>query len=145
MSGFKERKGFTLVDLIVVIAIVTILASISIIGYTRFIENSKMSNDNQLATQMTNLIKYDSIGQASVPFHAHDVRTIITENGGDDIGLTPQSRNTAFVEFADDRLFVLSESMTSRTMSISRFIPQRSFFSPTKSLTVPMRQACFLS
>ncbi len=36
----NTRKGFTLVELLVVIAILAILATVSVVGYTAFIENA---------------------------------------------------------------------------------------------------------
>lgn len=39
-----KTKGFTLVELLVVIAILAILATVSVVGYTSFIDNAKDSN-----------------------------------------------------------------------------------------------------
>lgn len=46
----NKKKGFTLVELLVVIAILAILATVSILGYTSFTAKAKQSNsDNELA------------------------------------------------------------------------------------------------
>lgn len=42
------KKGFTLVELIVVIAIIAILSTVAIIGFTRTVDKAKVSNDTQL-------------------------------------------------------------------------------------------------
>lgn len=39
-----KTKGFTLVELLVVIAILAILATVSVVGYTSFIDSAKDSN-----------------------------------------------------------------------------------------------------
>ena len=48
----KTRKGFTLVELLVVIAIVAILATVAIIGYTSFTKKAEISADQQAVVQM---------------------------------------------------------------------------------------------
>lgn len=40
----KTKKGFTLVELMVVIAILAILATVSVVGYTSFIKKAEQSN-----------------------------------------------------------------------------------------------------
>ncbi len=102
------RKGFTLVELIVVIAIIAILSSVSIVGFTRYIENARLSNDNQAARQMTQLIQYDLVGSPDVSLDAHDVRTIITENSGDGFDFTPQSRDVLFLYVDEDKEVIVA-------------------------------------
>lgn len=46
------KKGFTLVELLVVIAILAILSTIGVVGYTAFIEKSRVSNDKNLVAQL---------------------------------------------------------------------------------------------
>ena len=48
----NKRKGFTLVELLVVIAILAILATVSIVGYTAFIAKANQSNANTVADQV---------------------------------------------------------------------------------------------
>lgn len=49
----QQKKAFTLVELLVVIAILAILASVAVVGYTAFIKNAAVSNDENVATQLT--------------------------------------------------------------------------------------------
>jgi prepilin-type N-terminal cleavage/methylation domain-containing protein len=95
-KGTPRNKGFTLVELIVVIAIIAILASVSIIGFMRYIENARLSNDNQLAQQMTDFIDYHLLAEGEQDLDAHDVRTIIETGNGGAFDFTPQSKDAGF-------------------------------------------------
>ncbi len=46
----KNNKGFTLVELIIVVAVIVILATVLAPQYTRYVERSRQSNDLQIAT-----------------------------------------------------------------------------------------------
>ena len=68
-----KKKGFTLVEVLVIIAILSILSTITIIGYTNFIHKAAISNDTSLANQVNKLLQgycitekmtsYDSISE----------------------------------------------------------------------------------
>ena len=68
----NKMKGFTLVELLVVIAILAILATVSVVGYTSYIEGARISNDENIAAQLNRflaVIEADSnsqIGRAHV-------------------------------------------------------------------------------
>ncbi len=51
-----KRKGFTLVELLVVIAILAILATVSVVGYTSFIEGTAVQVDEDLANQLNHFL-----------------------------------------------------------------------------------------
>ncbi len=53
-----KKRGFTLVELLVVIAILAILATVSVVGYTSFIERANVSNDQTLASQLNSMLTY---------------------------------------------------------------------------------------
>ena len=51
-----KTKGFTLVELLVVIAILAILATVSVVGYTSFIDRAEVSNAETEAHQIESTI-----------------------------------------------------------------------------------------
>lgn len=56
----RTRKGFTLVELLVVIAILAILATVSVVGYTSFINRA---NDSVAQQELTQIRDYYIAGQ----------------------------------------------------------------------------------
>lgn len=53
----NTKKGFTLVELLVVIAILAILATVSVVGYTSFITRAEQSNAQTEAHQVQTVIE----------------------------------------------------------------------------------------
>ena len=56
-----KTKGFTLVELLVVIAILAILATVSVVGYTSFINDANESIALQEMTQLRDALKAEDI------------------------------------------------------------------------------------
>ena len=56
------KKGFTLVELLVVIAILAILATVSVVGYTSFITRAEVSNAQTEAHQIATIIESSVVG-----------------------------------------------------------------------------------
>lgn len=57
----KTRKGFTLVELLVVVAILAILASVSVVSMMGFMEKAHRSNDEQLVSNINSVLFADEI------------------------------------------------------------------------------------
>ena len=56
-----KTKGFTLVELLVVIAILAILATVSVVGYTSFMTNARNSNAQTELHQVETYIEADML------------------------------------------------------------------------------------
>lgn len=61
MKRLKEQKGFTLVELLVVIAILAVLATVSVVGYTSFITKANNSNALTECKQAEDIVLSDLI------------------------------------------------------------------------------------
>lgn len=94
----NKNKGFTLVELLVVIAILAILATVSVVGYTSFIKSAYISNDENIAAQLNQFmaaLKADSnseyYGQKITEDNIYEVTQQILNDGGLEGKLVPQS------------------------------------------------------
>lgn len=58
----KSHKGFTLVELLVTIAILSILATVSVVGFTSLIEKSAVSTDGHYVASLNNLLNIYKVG-----------------------------------------------------------------------------------
>lgn len=74
-----NKKGFTLVELLVVIAILAILATVAVVGYTSFTKKAEISADQQAVVQMNKILEAE--GVESKPATKADVIRVLIENG----------------------------------------------------------------
>jgi prepilin-type N-terminal cleavage/methylation domain-containing protein len=94
----KLKKGFTLVELIVVIAIIAILSTVAIIGFTRVVDKANVSNDTQLVRNLNERMQlYEAENGYKKPTTAHEA-FVLTEDFGFIIEkLTPTSSGNDIV------------------------------------------------
>ena len=89
----KERKlnnkGFSLVELIIVIAIMVILVVVIAPQYTRFVNTSRVSSDVQTAQTMATAIDA-AIAEGQSPFNGNNI--VWTNVPGGNVTATPASR-----------------------------------------------------
>ena len=91
-----NKKGFTLTEMIVVIAIIGILAAVLIPSVIVYVNKARLSNDQQLAASMTDEIErycYEyNVDQSKLL--GTDIKTILTFK---DFDLEPASKNWTYV------------------------------------------------
>ena len=98
----NKMKGFTLVELLVVIAILAILATVSVVGYTSYIESTTITVDNDLANQLNHLLEAykvnfrEDIDESNIK----EVTSAILSEGGLD-SLVPKSLNSGYHFYYD--------------------------------------------
>ena len=97
-----NKKGFTLTEMIVVIAIIGILAGVLIPTITGYIKKAKLSNDQQLAASMTDEIERYCIeyNVSQKDLLGTDIKTILTFK---DYNLEPSRKDWTYVYNADKK------------------------------------------
>ena len=88
----KQQKGFTVVELVIVIAVVAILAAVLIPTFSKIITNANISADSQLARNMNAIIAAERA--AGIPTRAEDVVELLEANG-----ISKFKPKTAFYHF----------------------------------------------
>ena len=97
----QNKKGFTLVELLVVIAILAILATVSVVGYSQFTEKAKKSNDETELHQIALIVEAQLIdGEEIVKLSDSDTITIKY----DSTGVTATCSNTTHTTLGDGEL-----------------------------------------
>lgn len=76
----KQNKGFTLVELLVVISIVAVLSTVSVVGYMAFRDKANKSKDDSLVTQMNTALQADE-ALSGKPKHPTAALEVLAENG----------------------------------------------------------------
>ena len=76
----NNRKGFTIVELVIVIAVIAVLAAVAIPTFSAIVKRANISADTQIVRNM-NVILTAECADKSVPINASGVRTLLNQNG----------------------------------------------------------------
>ena len=104
----QTKKGFTLVELLVVIAILAVLATVSIVGYLSFINKANISVDEHAVTQFNIVLEGEEI-LGNVPESIQDIKTILATHGYNQ-QLIPITAGHRFYWHKADNVIVLVDS-----------------------------------
>ena len=105
----NKKKGFTLVELLVVIAIIAILATVSVVGYTAFIGKANDSNAKTEAKQVE-----QAINATLMTDEEYVIATVVTPAV---TGENPVDESSAkYVVKADGKVYVYVDDAETATL-----------------------------
>ncbi len=107
----NKKKGFTIVELVIVIAVIAILAAVLIPTFADLIEKANVSSDTVLVKNLNTALQTQSALNGE-PQSIDDVLDYIGENGYNVDKLTPTSTNNHIVFDAENNRFALIEKET---------------------------------
>lgn len=94
----NASKGFTLIELVVVIAIIAVLAAVIVPAVGAMMDRSRLSNDNQTATRMTQAMAWVATeeGLDLEKQTPHDIRNMLRRFDDETFSLVTTSENSAY-------------------------------------------------
>ncbi len=106
----SNKKGFTIIELVIVIAVIAILAAVLIPTFASLIKKANMSADQQAVRQMNTILAAEGAVEKNTIFDVYDV---LAANGFEAEDYKPLTKNTAFVWDASiDRILHVSADYT---------------------------------
>lgn len=106
MNTMKKNGGFTLVELIIVIAILAILSSVAVAGYSSYI---KRANNSAVLSELNNISTAAALANAE----AGGIASIKVQKGGTEAAPVLKITITADSTFADNFATLMTGSIPS--------------------------------
>lgn len=78
----KFKKGFTLVELIVVMAIIAILSTVAVVSYSAIVKKAEQSKVDSELAQIVNVLRAEAAETETVNDDNEELTLMLSENGG---------------------------------------------------------------
>lgn len=102
----NKQKGFTIVELVIVIAVIAVLAAVAIPTFSSIVKRANISADSQAVRNMNVILTSESLSSPA-PAISETVRKLLRGNGFTD--LTPQTRFYTFYWLEDENVILLAD------------------------------------
>jgi type IV pilus assembly protein PilA len=119
----KLRTGFTLIELMIVVAIIGILAAVAIPAFMKYIRRSKTSEATMNLRKL-----FDSSVAYFLAEHADSAGGTVAKQFPSSVGITPGNPNTTCCGKSGDRCPALPNNFTQDTWSSLNFFIADPFF-----------------
>ncbi len=111
MQSKMNKKGFTVVELVIVIAVIAILAAVLIPTFSSLIRKANESVDIQLVRQMNTILQTDETVNGK-PASIEGVKAVLAENGI--VDYTPALADNAFAWDKGENIVILMDKTTQK-------------------------------
>ncbi len=101
----SNKKGFTIVELVIVIAVIAILAAVLIPTFSSLIKKANLSNDKQMVAMMNKSLQIEFVTEK--PTNASDALNALYANGFSAGKLEPFSNDYHYAYSLDTNMFYL--------------------------------------
>lgn len=112
-TSIKNKKGFTIVELVIVIAVIAILAAVLIPTFADLVKRANESVDIQIVRQMNLVLQAEEVS-AGKPATVIDAKKILIANGCDDF--TPSDSDNVYYWVAGDNHVLLWNNSESKVI-----------------------------
>ncbi len=102
----NNRKGFTVVELVIIIAVVAVLAAVLIPTFSAIVKRANISADTQAVRNM-NIILASESAASPAPEYAVMARELLKANGINDF--TPQTKFHSYFWIKDQNVIILAD------------------------------------
>ena len=92
----NKHRGFTIVELVIVIAVVAVLAAVTITTFSAIVKRANISTDTQIVRNMNVFLTSESA--ESAPLSQEDVKQLLKENGISDLSAKTKFYNYFWIK-----------------------------------------------
>lgn len=104
-----SKKGFTIVELVIVIAVIAIIASVLMLGFTAIIERANLNKDITFCTNLNKIFAIENL--SSEANSAEEVMVLLLLKGYSTDDFKPASKNHYYVyDYLNNRIALVSQS-----------------------------------
>jgi prepilin-type N-terminal cleavage/methylation domain-containing protein len=108
MRKLHNKTGYTLLELVVSIAIIAILMAVFIVSFSNFLRKAHLSHDLTMAKTMTDVLNNHLLFNHYEHLDGHDVKYILNTHYGFKNSFTPKTKHTVFLYKHKEKIILLT-------------------------------------
>ena len=131
----NNRKGFTIVELVIVIAVIVVLAAVLIPTFASIIKKANESVDMQVVKQMNTILQADELANSKKPATVVDAQNILVANGANDF--TPADPQNVFYWIGSENRVILWQKDEGDDVTTGKVTYPKEYAKTYKDVTTP--------